>query len=80
MAMEFAPQPVMPLIEDTLRPLEQQITGREQQVTLEVPADLPLIQADKNRLLQVLTNILSNAHQYSQQRPQIHPAWRLDHH
>jgi signal transduction histidine kinase len=65
MAMEFAPQPVMPLIEDTLRPLEQQIAGREQQVTLAIPADLPHIQADKNRLLQVLTNILSNAHKYT---------------
>jgi signal transduction histidine kinase len=65
MAMEFAPQPVLPLIEDTLRPLSQQIEGKRQQVTVDVAADLPPIQADKNRLLQVLTNLLSNAYKYT---------------
>jgi signal transduction histidine kinase len=65
MAMDFAPEAVLPLIEDTLRPLEQQIAAKGQQVTVDVPADLPLIQADKNRLLQVLTNLVSNAYKYT---------------
>ena len=33
-----------------------------------MPDDLPLIHADQNRLIQVLTNLVSNAHKYTPQR------------
>ncbi len=41
------------------------IESRSQRLTLQVPDDLPLVQADPNRLVQILTNLLSNATKYT---------------
>jgi signal transduction histidine kinase len=42
-----------------------QINAKEQTLTIEVPADLPAIRADRTRLVQVVMNLLSNAHKYT---------------
>jgi len=63
--MEFAPVDFRTIITETLRPLEQQMAEKEQTLRLQLPEDLPSIQADQNRLIQVMTNLVSNAHKYT---------------
>ena len=46
----------------TMRPL---IEGKRQELTVEIPPDLPLARGDHDRLVQVLTNLLSNAYKYT---------------
>jgi signal transduction histidine kinase len=52
-------------VTETLRPLQKQIDDKQQRLILDIPDDLPPVYADQNRLIQVLTNLVSNAHKYS---------------
>ena len=52
-------------VEAALAPLRPQIEAKGQTLTVHLPADLPKVYADKARLTQVLTNLLSNAHKYT---------------
>ncbi|MBZ0303219.1 MAG: GAF domain-containing protein, partial [Anaerolineae bacterium] len=63
--MDFSPVDFHRIIDETLRPLQQQIDEKAQSLDVQVPDHLPPIQADLNRLIQVLTNLLSNAHKYT---------------
>jgi len=46
----------------SLRPLMEQ---KRQSLKLELPADLPQVRADRDRVVQIVTNLLSNAHKYT---------------
>jgi PAS domain S-box-containing protein len=46
----------------SLRPLMEQ---KRQSLRLELSADLPQVRADRDRLVQIMTNLLSNAHKYT---------------
>jgi DNA-binding response OmpR family regulator len=46
----------------SLRPLMEH---KRQSLKLEVPADLPQVRADRDRVVQIMTNLLSNAHKYT---------------
>jgi signal transduction histidine kinase len=46
----------------SLRPLMEQ---KRQSLKLEVAADLPQVRADRDRVVQIMTNLLSNAHKYT---------------
>ena len=65
MRMEFSAVNFRTALTETLRPLQKQIEDKGQTLELEMPDQLPLIQADQNRLIQVLTNLVSNAHKYT---------------
>lgn len=54
-------------IEEVLRSMKRQIEVKEQKLALSLPADLPAVWCDPNRLVQVLTNLVSNAHKYTGQ-------------
>ncbi|HEY7676889.1 MAG TPA: response regulator [Candidatus Methylomirabilis sp.] len=49
-------------VADTLRPL---IEAKQQRLTLDLAEPLPPVWADADRVTQVLTNLLSNAHKYT---------------
>jgi PAS domain S-box-containing protein len=46
----------------TMRPL---VTGKAETLTLDVEAGLPRVLGDQDRIVQVATNLVSNAHKYS---------------
>lgn len=53
------------IVEDVTENVGKSIDGRQQTLTVEVPADLPQISADPGRINQILTNLLTNANKYT---------------
>ncbi|MCR4406886.1 MAG: ATP-binding protein [Anaerolineae bacterium] len=45
--------------------LKGEIVSRNLELELNIPSRLPLVQGDRNRLVQVLTNLVSNAYKYT---------------
>lgn len=62
---------VGPVIQESVNHLHTQLTGKQQQLNLIVPAGLPVARTDPARLMQVITNLLSNANKYSPANSQI---------
>lgn len=50
---------------ESVRPQQRAFDEKEQQIVLEVPDDLPRVWGDENRLIQIMTNFLSNANKYT---------------
>jgi signal transduction histidine kinase len=71
LSIEIAPLDFHSIVTETLRPLTKQLNDKGQTVTLEIPGDLPRIMVDQNRLIQVMTNLVSNAHKYSPEGSEI---------
>lgn len=69
--LELAAVDFARVVEATIAPLKRQIEEKEQALVVNLPDDLPLVYADQNRLIQVLTNLLSNAHKYTPNRGSI---------
>jgi len=63
--MEFSEVDFRNVVTETLRPLHKQIEDKGQQLTLKMADKLPFILADQNRLIQVMTNLVSNAFKYT---------------
>jgi signal transduction histidine kinase len=64
--LTIRPQPAAAagLIEDAVRTMRAQIDARRQRLDLEIEPDLPRIEADRDRIRQVLVNLLTNANEY----------------
>lgn len=56
---------ISPIVHEALTGLKTQIDAKSQNLVLNLPSHLPKILADKTRLIDVLTNLLNNAHKYS---------------
>ncbi|MFN8473535.1 MAG: ATP-binding protein [Anaerolineae bacterium] len=69
---EVRPRPVdlHAILEEALLTTRPLLSLRGQTLALNVPPDLPLVQADPRRLMQVLVNLISNASKYG---PREHP-------
>lgn len=63
--MEFVEVDFRNVVTETLRPLHRQIEEKGQQLNMQVSDKLPPILADQNRLIQVMTNLVSNAYKYT---------------
>ncbi|HEY8809303.1 MAG TPA: HAMP domain-containing sensor histidine kinase [Solirubrobacterales bacterium] len=59
------------LIEDAVRTMRAQLDARGQALSLEIEPDLPQIEADRDRIRQVLVNLLTNANEYCPQGANI---------
>lgn len=62
--LEFAPLQLRPLIERVARKMQVR-PGRQRRIVVDVPRDLPQVVADKERIEEVLRNLLDNALKYS---------------
>jgi signal transduction histidine kinase len=69
--VELAPVDFRNVITETLRPLTRQIEEKAQTLTLQLPERMPNVLADQNRMIQVLTNMVSNAYKYSPESTEI---------
>jgi signal transduction histidine kinase len=63
--LEFNPVDVAEVVDDVIRSTKRQVEDKRQEVNLELPSRLPLVWADRLRMGQVLTNLVSNAHKYT---------------
>src|SRR5258708_10497204 len=65
LTLKLAPVSFTNVIVETLRPRHRAIDKQEQKVVLNYPETLPLVWGDELRLIQVMTNFVSNANKYT---------------
>ncbi len=61
----YEPLQFRTVVEDTLESFQQQLEDKQQTVSVEMPPQLPTMFGDHKKLVQVMTNLISNAHKYS---------------
>ena len=59
--------PVWDVIDEVVTLTRTQVTQKNQTVTVNIPNELPKAWCDRNRLAQILTNLVSNANKYTQE-------------
>jgi signal transduction histidine kinase len=64
-SLDFHSVTVSNLVQTTVKRLSPQATAKRIQLRSSLPADLPHIQADEDRITQVLVNLVANAIQYT---------------
>jgi signal transduction histidine kinase len=67
LAIERVPTDPGALVEEVARAMGAQFEAREQRLGLEIEPGLPAIEADRDRIRQVLVNLLTNANEYCPQ-------------
>jgi signal transduction histidine kinase len=63
--IEFKPVAMPEIVEEAVRSTRRQIEEKEQVVDVNVPESLPQIWADRNRMIQIAVNLVSNATKYT---------------
>jgi len=69
--LDFKAVDIAEVIEEVTRSTHRQIEDRKQTLQLQVPETLPKIWADRTRVIQILTNLVSNANKYTPEGGQI---------
>ncbi|MEK6256540.1 MAG: GAF domain-containing protein, partial [Chloroflexota bacterium] len=63
--LEFATIPVGEAVEDVVHSTRALIDEKRQILNIDIPDDLSPAWGDRNRIIQILTNLVSNAHKYT---------------
>lgn len=63
--LDYKPADVKEIVDDVIRSTRRQVEDKRQAVELQLPVQLPQVWADRLRVGQVLTNLVSNAHKYT---------------
>jgi signal transduction histidine kinase/putative methionine-R-sulfoxide reductase with GAF domain len=63
--LDFTAVSLQEVIGEVTRSVRAQVEAKEQAIRLDLPEDIPYAWADRTRLIQILTNLLSNAYKYS---------------
>jgi len=69
--IELSPTEITPLIEETIRPFKSILAEKQQTIESNIPDNLPLAFADDRRLIQILTNLISNANKFTPEKGTI---------
>lgn len=69
--LDIKPLHIDDLVSEVVVSLRPQIEAKEINLTVEVPPDLPEVWGDRTRIIQVLTNLVTNAYKYTPERGQI---------
>lgn len=78
LAIEPVPTDPGALVEDVARTMRAQFEAREQRLEQEIEPGLPQIEADRDRIRQILVNLLTNANEYCPQGARIGVKARRD--
>jgi signal transduction histidine kinase len=63
--LDFKAINVSEVVDEVIRSTRRQIEDKKQTVEVSLPESLPSVWADRTRVGQVLTNLISNAHKYT---------------
>ncbi|GAB4469168.1 MAG: GAF domain-containing protein [Anaerolineales bacterium] len=63
--LEFEATSVQDVLQEVIRTVSTQLEEKKQSIHLDVPDDLPQVWCDRNRLIQIFNNLVSNAIKYS---------------
>ncbi|HLO18680.1 MAG TPA: GAF domain-containing protein, partial [Anaerolineales bacterium] len=63
--LDYKPVDVPDVVEDVIRSTKRQVEDKRQSIELRLSSQLPPVWADRIRVGQVLTNLVSNAHKYT---------------
>jgi signal transduction histidine kinase len=63
--LKLAPVPMRNAVDETLASSQDDIEARHHTLQVEIPKDLPPALGDRTRLIQILTNLVSNAIRYT---------------
>jgi signal transduction histidine kinase len=63
--LDYQPVDVPDIVNEVIRATKRQIEAKQQIVEVHLPSQLPQVWADRLRMGQVLTNLVSNAHNYT---------------
>jgi len=69
--LDFKPIALKEVVEEVVRSMRRQIEEKKQRLMVNVPENLPNLWADRTRLAQIITNLLSNAYKYTPSEGQI---------
>ena len=70
--VEPRPVPVWDVIDEVVTLTKTQVEEKHQTLTVDIPEELPKSWCDRDRLAQIITNLISNANKYSPEGAQIH--------
>ncbi len=62
---------IQPLVQEVQNSMRERLEGKRQSLSLVIDDDLPKVHADRDRTVQILTNLLTNAHKYTPEGGQI---------
>ncbi|HEX9118507.1 MAG TPA: HAMP domain-containing sensor histidine kinase, partial [Anaerolineae bacterium] len=63
--LDFKAVDISEIVDETVRSTSRQIDDKKQIIQVELPLRLPKVWGDRTRVLQVLINLVSNAHKYT---------------
>lgn len=69
--LDAKPLHIDDLVSEVIVSLRPQIKAKEINLTVEVPPDLPEVWGDRTRIIQILTNLVTNAYKYTPEGGQI---------
>jgi CheY-like chemotaxis protein/two-component sensor histidine kinase len=63
--LKLAPHSMAQLVTGVVTTLRPQIVSKQQRLTIDLPDDPLIVSADADRITQIITNLVSNAHKYT---------------
>ena len=63
--LDYRPADVHEIVDEVIRSTKRQVEDKRQRIELQLPSQLPMVWADRLRVAQVLTNLVSNAYKYT---------------